>query len=67
MLGLKIVEVPIVFRRRSHGKSKMGRRIILEAMALVTCWGVRARLLGQSVKPETTGHTDFDGASSSDP
>lgn len=42
--GLEIVEVPVVFRDRVRGSSKMGMRIVAEAMWLVTTWGVR-RLL----------------------
>lgn len=38
--GLTIVEVPIVFRDRVHGTSKMSGGIALEAMALVTRWGI---------------------------
>jgi len=41
--GLKLVEVPIVFRDRAHGHSKMGPDIVLEAMRLVTVWGIRRR------------------------
>lgn len=37
--GLAIVEVPISFRDRAHGTSKMGADIVREAMALVTSWG----------------------------
>lgn len=37
--GLVVVEVPIVFRDRAHGTSKMGTGIVLEAMRLVTVWG----------------------------
>jgi len=39
--GLRIVEVPISFRDRAHGTSKMGSDIVLEAMRLVTVWGFR--------------------------
>lgn len=42
-LGLKIVEVPIVFRDRTRGYSKMGTYIVLEAMRLVTRWGLARR------------------------
>lgn len=42
--GATGVEIPIVFRDRSRGKSKMSGRIILEAFALVTWWGLRDRL-----------------------
>jgi dolichol-phosphate mannosyltransferase len=38
--GMKVVEVPVVFRDREQGTSKMNGRIVLEAMALVTAWGV---------------------------
>ncbi len=37
--GLAIVEVPISFRDRTRGTSKMGTGIVLEAMKLVTIWG----------------------------
>jgi dolichol-phosphate mannosyltransferase len=38
--GLEIIEVPIVFRDREMGTSKMGPGIVLEAMWLVTRWGL---------------------------
>ncbi len=37
--GLKVVEVPISFRDRARGTSKMGTGIVMEAMRLVTVWG----------------------------
>ena len=37
--GLNVVEVPIAFRDRTRGKSKMGLAIVTEAMWLVTVWG----------------------------
>lgn len=42
--GLTIAEVPITFRDRTAGTSKMGLPIVLEAMWLVTKWGVTRRL-----------------------
>lgn len=42
-LGFEVFEVPIVFRDRVYGESKMKGRIVAEAMWLVTRWGV-ARL-----------------------
>ena len=39
--GLSIVEVPIAFRDRVAGTSKMHRSIIIEAFKLVTLWGLR--------------------------
>jgi dolichol-phosphate mannosyltransferase len=44
-IGGRIVEVPIVFGERTHGTSKMSGAIVVEALALVTWWGVRDRLL----------------------
>lgn len=41
--GHSLVEVPITFREREHGHSKISRRIVLEALWLVTVWGVRTR------------------------
>jgi len=39
-LGLRVAEVPISFRDRTRGQSKMGLRIVAEAMRLVTVWGI---------------------------
>lgn len=39
--GFTIAEVPIVFRDRRVGESKMDRAIVIEAMRLVTGWGIR--------------------------
>ena len=39
-----IIELPIVFRDRKLGKSKMSGRIIIESMMLVTRWGIGDRL-----------------------
>lgn len=38
-LGLKVVEIPITFRDRTVGVSKMSRDIVIEAMRLITLWG----------------------------
>lgn len=46
--GGNILEVPITFREREQGVSKMSRKIVKEAMTLVSVWGlVRA---SQSIK-----------------
>ncbi|HWB87633.1 MAG TPA: polyprenol monophosphomannose synthase [Acidimicrobiia bacterium] len=45
--GLTITEVPISFRDRTRGTSKMGPRIVAEAMMLVTVWGL-GRLVGRT-------------------
>lgn len=42
--GLAVSEVPIVFRDRQAGMSKMGPDIVREAMVLVTLWGIQRRL-----------------------
>jgi dolichol-phosphate mannosyltransferase len=45
-LGGRIIETPIEFRDRERGNSKMSSRIVLEALALVTWWGLRDRVRG---------------------
>jgi dolichol-phosphate mannosyltransferase len=42
----RIVELPIVFKDRVEGDSKMSLRIVAEALVLVTAWAVRDRLVG---------------------
>ena len=42
--SLKVVEIPISFSDRTLGQSKMSWWIVLEAMGLVTWWGIRDRL-----------------------
>jgi dolichol-phosphate mannosyltransferase len=44
--GAAVAEVPIVFREREHGESKLSRRIVVEALWLVTVWGLRDRFGG---------------------
>ena len=51
-LSLSIAEVPIVFRDRTYGSSKMSMRIIAESMLLVTRWGVKRRF-GRGRVPST--------------
>jgi dolichol-phosphate mannosyltransferase len=46
-LGGRVVETPIEFRDRERGTSKMSMRIVGEALALVTWWGVRDRVTGR--------------------
>ena len=46
--GLSVGEAPITFREREHGRSKISRRIVVEALWLVTVWGLRARFRGPS-------------------
>jgi len=41
----RVVEVPITFTERAQGTSKMNRRIVIEALAAVTRWGIQDRLL----------------------
>jgi dolichol-phosphate mannosyltransferase len=43
-LGGKIIEVPITFREREQGVSKMSRRIVIEALCRVSLWGAKRRL-----------------------
>ncbi len=53
--GGKVVEVPIQFADRTQGNSKMSSRIVVEALGLVTWWGVHERLhqrrLGRRASP----------------
>jgi dolichol-phosphate mannosyltransferase len=39
--GSKILEVPITFKERENGVSKMSKKIVREAMFLVTVWGLK--------------------------
>jgi dolichol-phosphate mannosyltransferase len=43
--GGKIEEIPIAFTDRVRGNSKMSLKIIVEAMSLVTWWGLRDRVV----------------------
>jgi dolichol-phosphate mannosyltransferase len=45
--GWTLREVPITFREREHGRSKISRRIVAEALWLIARWGVRLRLGGE--------------------
>lgn len=42
--GMRVVELPVIFRDRTSGTSKMDGTIVREAMWLVTRWGVQRRL-----------------------
>ena len=42
--GFRIIEVPIEFREREAGTSKMSHMIVVEAMLKVTLWGAKRRL-----------------------
>jgi dolichol-phosphate mannosyltransferase len=42
--GFDVGEVPITFREREHGESKISRSIVVEALWMVTRWGLSARL-----------------------
>ncbi len=44
--GAAVGEVPITFREREHGHSKISRRIVVEALGLVAVWGIRDRIRG---------------------
>jgi dolichol-phosphate mannosyltransferase len=50
--GFKVVEVPITFIEREYGDSKMSQKIVLEALALTTLWGIghRAKQLRSLVR-----------------
>jgi dolichol-phosphate mannosyltransferase len=40
-IGAEIIELPIIFREREFGKSKISRAIVFEAMFRVTAWGLK--------------------------
>ncbi|MGH2747971.1 MAG: polyprenol monophosphomannose synthase [Actinomycetota bacterium] len=42
--GGRVTEIPITFVERHEGRSKMSRRIVLEALVRVTRWGLQDRL-----------------------
>ncbi len=44
LAGFAVGEVPITFREREHGHSKISRRIVFEALGLVALWALRERL-----------------------
>ena len=56
--GARVTEVPITFRERVHGRSKMSGSIVGEALVRVTVWGIRDRLatrLPGLVRPPVPG------------
>jgi apolipoprotein N-acyltransferase len=55
--GWTIGEVPITFREREHGHSKLSRWIVVEALWLVTRWGVALRFLGRPHRGARTRST----------
>ena len=57
-LGYRVGEAPITFRERQHGVSKISRRIVIEALWLVTVWGVKARLAARGARPERPSRTE---------
>jgi dolichol-phosphate mannosyltransferase len=48
--GLRVVEVPIEFRERERGVSKMDRAVAVESLRRITGWGLQARL-GRAGRP----------------
>ena len=60
-LGATLVEVPITFREREHGHSKISRRIVVEALWLVSRWGLAQRFrrpLGEGTSEGTSPERD---------
>jgi apolipoprotein N-acyltransferase len=50
--GLTIAEVPITFHEREHGRSKISRRIVVEALWRIAQWGARDRLRPARRRPD---------------
>ena len=59
--GYAVREVPITFREREIGESKMSRSIVVEATWKVTAWGVarRGRQLRAALAPKRPTRPDF--------
>lgn len=53
--GWSLGEAPITFREREHGQSKISRRIVFEALWLVTKWGLAMRFTGRPQGEPRTG------------
>jgi len=45
----RVVEIPITFRERTAGTSKMNRSIVWEAFGLITAWGIRDVILRRRI------------------
>jgi dolichol-phosphate mannosyltransferase len=56
--GGRIVEVPITFGSRQRGSSKMSSFIVFEALAMVTWWGFRDRVLRRGARRPTSRPSD---------
>lgn len=54
--GFPVVEVPILFSERRAGKSKISRRIILEALGNVAVWGIGDLVTGRRHLPSGLSH-----------
>jgi apolipoprotein N-acyltransferase len=52
--GFAVGEVPITFREREHGHSKISRRIVVEALWLIGVWGLRDRLRVPAPGPQSS-------------
>lgn len=51
--GWDIAEVPITFRERESGTSKMSRAVVIEALWRTTVWGVRGRRRTDRSEPDS--------------
>ena len=58
--GMTVAEVPIAFRDRLVGDSKMDRKIVVEAMRLVTKWGFD-RMRGRGYEPAVPQDVEVSG------
>src|SRR5580700_808739 len=62
--GAAITEVPITFVDRAAGESKMSSRIVLEALALVTWWGMGRAVRGLRQEGRQLSHAASSGRAS---
>lgn len=51
---LRVIELPITFVERVHGRSKMSGGIVFEAMVRVTLWGLTGKGIRRSAAPAST-------------
>jgi hypothetical protein len=63
--GAAIVEVPITFVDRAAGESKMSSRIVFEALALVTWWGLGRIVRGMQRERHPSGSVAQSGRAGS--
>jgi dolichol-phosphate mannosyltransferase len=62
LAGARIAEVPITFRDRERGSSKMSLAIMVESMVRLTLWGLAARFRHRRLRIIDLGQAERSGA-----